>query len=247
MFRLQDRIAVVTGASQGIGRAIGMALAESGATLALISRSTDGLQEVCEEIASRGGRASAHACDIRESEAVTAAFKDIIAQYGTVHVLVNNAGITKDNLIIRMSDANWEAPLLTNLTGAFNCIKASVRPMIRQRYGRIISITSVVGVMGNAGQTNYAASKAGIIGLTKSAARELASRGITVNAVAPGFVTTALTANLRKGVKKKLTERIPLGRLGQPEDVAPAVVFLASDEASYITGQTLLVDGGMVM
>ena len=136
---------------------------------------------------------------------------------------------------------------MTNLTGAFNCIKASVRPMIRQRYGRIISITSVVGVMGNAGQTNYAASKAGIIGLTKSAARELASRRITVNAIAPGFVTTALTANLRKGVKKKLTERIPLGRLGEPEDVAPAVVFLASDEASYITGQTLLVDGGMVM
>ena len=247
MFRLHDRIAVVTGASRGIGRAIGIALAESGATMALISRSKESLKEVCEEISARGGRASAHACDIREREEVTAAFKEIINQYGTIHVLVNNAGVTKDGLIMRMSAANWEAPLLTNLTGAFNCIRASVRPMIRQRYGRIISITSVVGVMGNAGQTNYAASKAGLIGLTKSAARELASRGITVNAIAPGFVTTTLTAKLTHGIKKKLTESIPLGRLGEPEDVAPAVVFLASDEASYITGQTLLVDGGMVM
>ena len=247
MFLLQNKIAVVTGASRGIGRAIGISLAEAGATVALLSRSEDGLRKVCDEITSRGGRASTHTCDIGKRGAVAAAFKDILQRYGTLHVLVNNAGITRDHLIMRMSSENWEAPLATNLTGAFNCIKASVRPMIRQRYGRIISITSVVGVMGNAGQTNYAASKAGLIGLTKSAARELASRGITVNAIAPGYIDTVLTAKLTKKMKNKLTENIPLGRLGKPEDVAPAVVFLASDEASYITGQTLLVDGGMVM
>ena len=247
MLQLQDRIAVVTGASRGIGRAIGLALAEAGATVALLSRSEKRLREVSKEIIGQGGRASTHPCDIRERKGVESAFKDILAQHGTIHVLVNNAGVTRDHLILRMSSENWAAPLETNLTGAFYCIKASVRPMIRQRFGRIISITSVVGVMGNAGQTNYAASKAGLIGLTKSAAKELASRGITVNAVAPGYINTVLTAKLSGSMKNKLIEHIPLGRLGEPEDVAPAVVFLASDGARYITGQTLLVDGGMVI
>ncbi len=247
MLQLQDKVAVVTGASRGIGRAIGLALSEAGATVALLSRSEKRLREVSKEITGRGGRATTHPCDIRERKDVESTFKDIIAQHGTVHVLVNNAGVTRDHLIMRMSSENWAAPLETNLTGAFNCIRASVRPMIRQRFGRIISITSVVGVMGNAGQTNYAASKAGLIGLTKSAAKELASRGITVNAVAPGYINTVLTAKLSGSTKKKLIEYIPLGRLGEPEDVAPAVVFLASDGARYITGQTLLVDGGMVI
>ncbi|MFB0515507.1 MAG: 3-oxoacyl-[acyl-carrier-protein] reductase [Candidatus Neomarinimicrobiota bacterium] len=247
MFQLQDKVAVVTGASRGIGRAISLALAEAGAAVALLSRSVDALQEVRREITTHGGQASIHPCDIRDAETVAKVFKEIVDQYGLLHILVNNAGVTKDSLILRMSGDDWQVPIATNLTGAFNCIKAAVRPMIKQRFGRIINITSVVGITGNAGQANYAASKAGLIGLTKSTAKELASRGITVNAIAPGYITTDITANLSKDIKKNLTEYIPLGRLGKPEDVAPAVVFLASDEAGYITGQTLLVDGGMVI
>ena len=247
MFLLKDKVAVVTGAGRGIGRYISLALADAGASVALIDLSAENLQGVLNEITASGGKASVHLCDITDPETVAAAFNDIMERHGALHILVNNAGITRDNLLMRLSSEDWEAPIRTNLTGAFYCIKAAVRPMMKQRYGRIINIASVVGLTGNAGQANYAASKAGLIGLTKSTARELASRGITANAIAPGFITTALTADLSENAKKKLTEHIPLGRLGRPEDVAPAVVFLASEEAGYITGQTLPVDGGMVI
>lgn len=247
MFLLKDKVAVVTGAGRGIGRSISLALADAGASVALIDLSAENLQGVLNEITASGGKASVYLCDITDQEAVAAAFNDIMERHGALHILVNNAGITRDNLLMRLSPEDWEAPIRTNLTGAFYCIKAAVRPMMKQRYGRIINIASVVGITGNAGQANYAASKAGLIGLTKSTARELASRGITANAIAPGFITTALTADLSEDAKKKLTEHIPLGRLGRPEDVAPAVVFLASEEAGYITGQTLPVDGGMVI
>ena len=247
MFLLKDKVAVVTGAARGIGRSISLALADAGASVALIDLSAENLQDVLNEITASGGKASVHLCDITDPETVTVAFNDIMERHGALHILVNNAGITRDNLLMRLSPEDWEAPIRTNLTGAFYCIKAAVRPMMKQRYGRIINIASVVGITGNAGQANYAASKAGLIGLTKSTARELASRGITANAIAPGFITTALTADLSEDAKKKLTEHIPLGRLGKPEDVAPAVVFLASEEAGYITGQTLPVDGGMVI
>ena len=247
MFQLKDKVALVTGASRGIGRAISLALSAAGAAVALISRTKDMLAEVQAEITSRGGRAEVYPCDIQDALKVAETVKAVALEMGGLHILVNNAGVTRDNLIMRMSAADWAAPLNTNLTGAFNCLKAVTRPMMKQRWGRIINITSVVGVTGNAGQANYAASKAGLIGLTKSAAKELASRGITVNAVAPGYITTDMTAGLTEEIKLKMTESIPLGRLGTPDDIAPAVVFLASEEAGYISGQTLLVDGGMVM
>ncbi|MEE9465854.1 MAG: 3-oxoacyl-[acyl-carrier-protein] reductase [Candidatus Neomarinimicrobiota bacterium] len=247
MFLLNDKVALVTGASRGIGRAISLALSAAGATVALMSRTESVLEDVKAEITSRGGQAGVYPCDIGNPDAVAAAVKAVVADLGALHILVNNAGMTRDNLIMRMSLDDWAAPINTNLSGAFNCLKAVTRPMMKQRWGRIINITSVVGVTGNAGQANYAASKAGLIGLTKSAAKELAGREITVNAIAPGYVTTDMTAGLTDEIKLKMTEAIPLGRLGTPEDIAPAVVFLASDEAGYITGQTLLVDGGMVM
>lgn len=247
MFQLKNKIAVVTGASRGIGQGIALELAKAGATVALVSRTVDALKIVADEIAAVGGTASVHPCDISDGEAVTATFKEIVNQYGELHILVNNAGVTKDALLMRMSTADWELPIQVNLTGAFNCIKAAIRPMMKARFGRIINITSVVGVTGNAGQANYAASKAGLIGLTKSIAKEVGSRGITVNAIGPGFITTDMTADLTEEILIKMAESIPLGRMGNPEDIAPAVVFLASEGASYITGQTLLIDGGMVM
>ena len=247
MIQLKGKVAVVTGAARGIGRSISLALSEAGAAVALIDLNAESMQSVFDEISANGGEASIHACDITDPDLVASVFNDIIERHSTLHILVNNAGITRDNLLMRLSSEDWEAPIRTNLTGAFNCIKAAVRPMMKQRGGSIINIASVVGVMGNAGQANYSASKAGLIGLTKSTARELGSRGITVNAVAPGFITTDMTANLPEATVQKLTENIPLGRMGNPEDVASAVLFLASDKAGYITGQTLLVDGGMVM
>lgn len=247
MFSLNEKTVVVTGASRGIGRGISLAMAAAGAHVALASRSADALHEVCKDITDAGGSASVHPCDISDGAAVAATFKTIAADHGGIHVLVNNAGVTKDNLLMRMSEADWQTPIAVNLSGAFHCIKNVVRPMMKQRFGRIINITSVVGVTGNAGQANYAASKAGLIGLTKSTAKELASRGITVNAIAPGYITTDMTADLAEDVKQKLSESIPIGRLGTPDDLAPAAIFLASDEAGYITGQTLIVDGGMVM
>ncbi len=247
MFSLAEKTAVVTGASRGIGRGISIAMAGAGAHVALVSRSADALREVRQEIIDAGGSASVHPCDISDGAAVAATFKSIATDQDGIHVLVNNAGVTKDNLLMRMSEADWQIPITINLSGAFHCIKNVVRPMMKQRFGRIINITSVVGVTGNAGQANYAASKAGLIGLTKSTAKELASRGITVNAIAPGYIATDMTADLAEDVKQKLSESIPIGRLGTPGDLAPAAIFLASDEAGYITGQTLIVDGGMVM
>ncbi len=247
MYRLDDQVALVTGASRGIGRAISLALAQAGAHVALLSRSAADLERVAEEISAGGGQAEVHVCDVTDADGVAAVVKEIIERHGALHILVNNAGTTRDNLVLRMSDEEWRVPLEINLKGAFNTIRASSRPMLKQRYGRIINITSVVGVTGNAGQANYAASKAGLIGLTKSIAKELASRNITVNAVGPGYIHTDMTAGITEQVKNKLLEAIPLGRLGEPDDVAPAVVFLASKAAGYITGQTLLVDGGMVM
>ena len=247
MFQLNDKVALITGASRGIGRAISLALSAAGATVGSLSRTNEALEKFHAAITRLDGRAGVYPCDIQDPEEVAAMVKAATADLGGPHILVNNAGLTRDNLIMRMSADDWAAPLNTNLTGAFNCLKAVTRPMMKQRWGRIINITSVVGVTGNAGQANYAASKAGLIGLTKSAAKELASRGITVNAVAPGYVATDMTAGLSEEIKLELTESIPLGRLGTPDDIAPAVVFLASDEAGYISGQTLLVDGGMVM
>ena len=247
MFRLEDKIAVVTGASRGMGRATSLALAQAGATVALLSRSEEDLKKVAAEIERQGGKATVHPCDVTRGEQVASVIKEISERHGGLHILVNNAGVTKDNLIMRMSEEDWELPLAVNLRGAFNCTKAVARPMLKQRWGRIINITSVVGVTGNPGQANCAASKAGLIALTKSTAKELASRGITVNAVGPGFISTEMTADLSDKAKEDIAASIPLGRLGQPEDVAPAITFLASDAAGYITGQTLLVDGGMVM
>ena len=247
MFHLKGKVAVVTGAARGIGRSISLALSGAGAELALIDLTTDSLQGVHDEITQQGGKASTHGCDISNPEKVNATFKDITEQHDALHILVNNAGITRDNLLMRLKDEDWEAVLRTNLTGAFNCTRAAVRPMMKQRWGRIINIASVVGMMGNAGQANYAASKAGLIGLTKSTAKEFGSRGITANALAPGFITTDMTVDLPETTVQKLTENIPLGRMGNPEDVASVVAFLASDHAGYITGQVLPIDGGMVM
>lgn len=247
MFRLDDKVAVVTGASRGIGKAISIAMAGAGAKVALISRGGEALEKAADEIRQNGGVASAHPGDITDKEKIAATIQEVVDQYGALHIIVNNAGTTRDNLVLRMSDEEWNAPIDTNLSGTFNCIRAALRPMIKQRFGRIINITSVIGIMGNAGQANYAASKAGLIGLTKSVAKEYASRGITVNAIAPGYVATEMTSDISEEMAKKLIEGIPLGRMGEPEDVAPTAVFLASDAAGYITGQTLLVDGGMVM
>jgi 3-oxoacyl-[acyl-carrier protein] reductase len=244
---LSGRTALVTGASQGIGRACALELARRGAHVALAARNTDKLAEVAQEIAAAGGTAKAFALDISSEESIKAGAKAVIAEFGKVDILVNNAGITRDILSMRMKRADWDDVLTTNLTGAFLLTQALMMQMVKNRWGRIINITSVVGETGQAGQANYAASKAGLIGLTKSLARELASRTITVNAVAPGYIETAMTAILTDDQKNAMTQHIPLGRVGTDMDIANAVAFLASDEASYITGHTLDVNGGMYM
>jgi len=244
---LQGKIAVVTGGGRGIGKAIALALANAGAHVALSARSENQLAEVKAEIEKSGGKASAFTCDISNSESVEKMLESVVSGLGGIHILVNNAGITRDTLLVRMKNEDWDEVLRTNLTGTFYCSRAAAKVMMRQREGRIINIASVVGVMGNAGQANYAASKAGIIGLTKSLAKELGSRGITANAVAPGFIETDMTDKLTDKVKTGLLNLIPLGVLGSPADVANAVLFLASPAAAYITGQVLHVDGGMVM
>ena len=241
------RVALVTGASQGIGRACALKLAQSGATLALAARNQEKLKQLAGELEAIGSKPAAFPMDVSDEEQVKSAFKAVLAQFGKIDILVNNAGVTRDGLAMRMSVEDWDTVINTNLRGAFNCTQAIIRAMIKQRTGRIINITSVIGLIGNAGQTNYAASKAGLIGFTKSLARELASRNITVNAIAPGFITTDMTAGLSDEIKKTIQSRIPLGKTGAPEDVASATAFLASAEASYITGQVLCVDGGMVM
>ena len=246
--RFDNQVAIVTGAGRGIGHAIALRLASEGARLACVSRTEANAKRTADEInGKRADTAKHYSVDVADHGGVQKIGAQILEDFGTIDILVNNAGVTRDGLSIRMSVDDWDTVINTNLKGAFNLVQAVERAMIKQRSGRIINISSVVGMIGNAGQTNYAASKAGLIGFTKSLARELASRNITVNAVAPGFIATHMTAGLTDEIKKKLEAQIPLGKTGQPEDVASAVAFLASAEAGYITGQVLCVDGGMVM
>lgn len=247
MRQLENRIAVVTGAGRGIGRAIALKFAGEGADVVCVSRTAENSEKVATEVCALGRRAWAYAVDVAEGDAVNAVAEKILADPGRVDILVNNAGVTRDGLLMRMSDADWETVLNTNLKGAFNVTRAFSRAMLKQRAGRVINITSVIGLIGNAGQCNYAASKAGLIGFTQSAAREFASRGVTVNAIAPGFTETDMTAELKPELKEQVLKQIPLGSFGQAEDIAHAAVFLASPGARYITGQVLAVDGGMVM
>jgi 3-oxoacyl-[acyl-carrier protein] reductase len=244
---LSGRVAFVTGASQGIGRACALKFATEGAAVAVAARNQEKLNELVNEIAASGGRAAAFALDVTDEDQVKAAIKAAGAQFGKIDILVNNAGITRDQLVMRLKRADWDAVLQTNLTSAYLCIQQVSMSMIKQRWGRIINIASVFGQMGQAGQANYSASKAGLIGLTMAIARELGSRNITCNAVAPGFIETAMTEVLGDEFKQNAAKQIPLGRVGSAGDVASAVAFLASDEASYITGHVLNVNGGMLM
>lgn len=245
---LEGKIALVTGASRGIGRAIACKLASQGATVVInYNGSKEKAEEVKQEIEADGGKASICQCNVSEYEACQTMIQNVVDEYGRIDILVNNAGITKDGLLMKMSEEDFDRVIDTNLKGAFNTTRFVVRQMLRQKSGRIINMASVVGVTGNAGQVNYAASKAGIIGMTKATAREVASRGITVNAIAPGFIETDMTDVLSDKVKEASVSQIPLGKFGKPEQVAAAAAFLASEDAGYITGQVLHVDGGMVM
>ena len=248
MKRFEDKIVLVTGAGRGIGASIAKRFASEGAEVIVnYSGNDEAAQKTVDEITATGGQAQKYKCSVNDSESVKVMIDEIIKEFGRIDILVNNAGITKDGLLMKMSEDDFDAVVDTNLKGAFHCIRFVSRAMIRQRSGRIINISSVSGVLGNAGQANYAASKAGVIGLTKSAARELAGRKITVNAVAPGFIRTEMTAVLSEKVKEKAVLQIPMERFGEAEDVAQAVAFLASEQAGYITGQVLCVDGGMAM
>jgi 3-oxoacyl-[acyl-carrier protein] reductase len=247
MFSLKQKVALVTGASQGIGRATSMALAEAGAKVAVTARTVDKLAVLAAEIKQAGGEALAVPIDVSNADSVKNCFRHVLENFGRIDILVNNAAITKDMLELRMKLEDWDAVLRTNLTGAHLCIQQALAGMVRQRSGRIINISSVVAETGNAGQANYVASKAGLIGLTRAVAMEVASRGITVNAVAPGFIETPMTDPLSQELKDKMKTMIPLGRFGADRDVAAAIVFLASDEAGYITGHVLDVNGGMRM
>jgi len=247
MFSLKERVALVTGASQGIGRAIALALSCAGARVVLAARNTEKLQSLAEEIDATHGAALAIQMDVGDAQQVKAGFRQALERFGRLDILVNNAAITRDGLALRMKAEDWDAVLRTNLTGAYYCIQQALAPMVRQRSGRVINVTSVVAETGNAGQANYVAAKAGLIGLTRAIAVEVASRNITVNAVAPGFIVSPMTDPLPEDVKQELLARIPLGRMGQDAEVAAAIVFLASDEAAYITGHVLDVNGGMRM
>jgi 3-oxoacyl-[acyl-carrier protein] reductase len=247
MSQLGNQIAVVTGAGRGIGRAIALKFAAEGADVVCVSRTAENSEKVTNEVRALGRKAWAHAVDVADAASVNAAAEKILAESGKVDILVNNAGVTRDGLLMRMPDADWDTVLNTNLKGAFLVTKAFCRAMLKARSGRIINISSVIGLMGNAGQCNYAASKAGLIGFTMSAAREFGSRGITVNAIAPGFIETDMTADLKPEMKESLVKQIPLGTLGQSEDIAHAALYLAAASGRYVTGQVLTVDGGMVM
>jgi 3-oxoacyl-[acyl-carrier protein] reductase len=246
--RFENQNAIVTGAGRGIGHAIAARLASEGARVACVSRSEENAKRTADELnKARADSAKPYAVDVADHAAVQKVGAQILEDFGKVDIMVNNAGVTRDGLAMRMSIEDWDTVINTNLRGAFNFTQSILRAMIKQRSGRIINITSVIGLIGNAGQTNYAASKAGLIGFTKSLARELASRNITVNAIAPGFITTDMTAGLSEEIKRTIQSQIPLGKTGTPEDVASAAAFLASAEAGYITGQVICVDGGMVM
>src|ERR1700704_1701036 len=245
--KLEGRVALVTGASQGIGHACALALASQGASVAVAARNQQKLDELVAQITASGGKAAAFVMDVADEEQIKSGIKSALGQFGKIDILVNNAGITRDQLVMRMKRADWDTVLNTNLTSAYLCIQQVIGSMLKQRWGRIINITSVFGQMGQAGQANYAASKAGLIGLTMAMAREVASRNITCNAVAPGFIETNMTAALSDEFKESAVKNIPLGRVGSPEDVANAVCFLASEEASYITGHVLNVNGGLLM
>jgi 3-oxoacyl-[acyl-carrier protein] reductase len=247
MKQLENQIAVVTGAGRGIGRAIALKFASEGADVVCVSRTAENSEKVAGEVRALGRKAWALAVDVSDAAAVNAAAEKILTDCGKVDILINNAGVTRDGLLMRMSDADWDSVLNTNLKGAFLFTKAFTRSFVKQRSGRIINVASIIGLIGNAGQANYAASKAGLIGFTQSVAKELGSRGITVNALAPGFIETDMTAVLSAELKAELMKKIPLNSLGQPEDIANAALFLAGSGARYITGQVLTVDGGMVM
>ncbi len=243
---IESRIAIVTGASRGIGRAIALRLAADGRMVVLVSRSTEALEVVREEIEEAGGAAEARPCDITESDALAGLVEDVASTHGRLDILVNNAGITRDGLLLRMSDEDFDTVIQVNLRSSFVACRAAARPMMRGRFGRIVNISSVTGIVGNPGQANYAAAKAGLIGMTKSLAKELGSKGITANVVAPGFVETSMLEALSPQVREQVTKALPVRRFGQPEEIAHAVSFVASDLSGYLTGQVLIIDGGMV-
>ncbi len=245
--KLKDKVAIVTGSARGIGRAIALELVRNGAKLVICDLNMDDIQIVVDQFTEMGGEAKGFVSNVTQAEDAQQLIDKTIEAFGKVDILVNNAGITRDNLLMRMKEDEWDAVIAVNLKGTYNCIRAIAKPFIKQRSGKIINLASVVGQIGNAGQVNYSASKAGVIGLTKSVAKELAARNVLVNAIAPGFIQTDMTAKLTEKAKEELTNAIPLGKLGQPEDVAKVVLFLASDDAAYITGQVINVDGGMVM
>ena len=246
-FDLSHKTAIVTGASQGIGKTIAIEMAKSGATVFCLARNKEALDTTIKKITENGGKATAFSCDISNNDDFKSIILNIVKEYGSIDILVNNAGITKDNLLMRMSDDQWDDVLNINLKGSFTCIRSVIKHMMKKKFGRIINITSIVGITGNAGQANYAASKSGLIGLTKSIAKEVASRGITANCVAPGWIETSMTDQLSTEVKNKFLSQIPTGKIGQSKDIANTVIFLASDEAEYITGQTITVDGGRII
>jgi 3-oxoacyl-[acyl-carrier protein] reductase len=245
--KLEGRVSVVTGASQGIGEAIALSLAQEGAEVVLVDIQAEKLNEVIAKIESSGGRAASYCVDVSRFDQITEVVGTIIDKHNKIDHLINNAGITRDNLLMRMKEEEWDSVIAVNLKGVFNFSKAVIRHMVSNRYGRIVNISSVVGLMGNVGQSNYSASKAGVVGFTKSLAREVAPRGITVNAIAPGYITTSMTENLPESITKMFVDLIPMKRFGSPEEIAQAVKFLLSDDSSYITGQVIGVNGGMLM
>ncbi|MDA1674972.1 3-oxoacyl-[acyl-carrier-protein] reductase [Bacillus cereus group sp. TH152-1LC] len=246
--KLEHKVAIVTGASRGIGKAIALELARNGLDVVInYSGNEEAAKNVAKEVEKLGRKALVIKANVAVVSEVEEMFKETISAFGKVDILVNNAGITRDNLMMRMKEEEWDAVINTNLKGVYNCMKAATRPMMRQKSGRIVNISSVVGILGNPGQVNYVAAKAGVIGITKTMAKELASKGITVNAVAPGFIETDMTDELSEGVREGLLKQIPLNKLGQPEDIAKVVRFLVSEDAQYMTGQTISVDGGMAM
>ena len=247
MFKLNNKVALVTGASRGIGKEIAKVVSEAGAHVVCLARSEKKIKELCDLINNNNGSASYYCCDINDHKKFSEIIKSIVTKLGSLDILINNAGITRDSLLLRLSEENWDIVLDTNLKATFQSIKASLRPMFKNKFGRIINITSIVGLTGNQGQANYAASKSGLIGMSKSIAKEVASRGITINCIAPGWIETEMTNEIPKDSKEDLIKKIPIGKIGEPKDIAYTVLFLASEEAKYITGQTITVDGGRII